>query len=276
MMHRQAQRPVDSAPPHRRCQGSARARCAPRTRARQRSRSGRRHRPAGRSPAAVTASICTASGTQPWHVEDPRAGAAPRRAAGPRSRRRSPGRGQQRQRWHGPPHHGAPGRDCAGFVRSCAVSGAQRSGAGGKCPCAAPGRLWARSGAPAGRTGQAARGWAVMVAASARGAGWAQTGRAPRRVSLRTPTTIRTTARAISQAATISTSGKSATLGGLGRLRGGAWPLVRRQFAAQARKRSLHAVLDSVAGDHAGGAVVALRRGSCSAVGSGVRLSGMV
>ena len=83
----------------------------------------RRHRPAARSPAAGAASICTASGTQPgrassnttaptasrasrsaipqpWHVEDPRAGTAPRRAAGPRSRRRSPGRGQQRQRWH--------------------------------------------------------------------------------------------------------------------------------------------------------------------------------
>ena len=86
-------------------------------------------------------------------------------------------------------------------------------------------------------------------------------GRAPRRVSLRTPTTIRTTARAISQATTISTSGKSATRGGLGRLRGGAWPLVGRQFALQALQRASHAVLDSVAGDHAGGAAVAIRSG---------------
>ena len=58
-----------------------------------------------------------------------------------------------------------------------------------------------------------------------------------------------------------TTGGKSATLGGLGRLRGGAWPLVRRQFALQALQRASHAVLDSVAGDHAGGAAVAIRSG---------------
>ena len=40
----------------------------------------------------------------------------------------------------------------------------------------------------------------------------------------------------------------SATLGGLGRLRGGAWPLVRRQFALQALQRASHAVLDSRSG----------------------------
>ena len=58
--------------------------------------------------------------------------------------------------------HRAPGRNSAGFVRSCAASGSQRSGAGIKgkkgksTPCGAPGRLWARSGPPAGRTGPVA------------------------------------------------------------------------------------------------------------------------
>ena len=93
-----------------------------------------------------------------------------------------------------------------------------------------------------------------MGAASARGAGWAQTG-ARRGGSVRVPTTIN-----VSQA-TSSTSGKSATLGGLGRLRDGAWPLARRQFALQALQRASHAVFDSVAGDHAGGAAVAIGSG---------------
>ena len=66
---------------------------------------------------------------------------------------------------------------------------------------------------------------------------------------------------AVMVATTSSTGGKSATLGGRGRLRGGAWPLVGRQFALQALQRASHAVLDSVAGDHAGGAAVALGRG---------------
>ena len=99
-----------------------------------------------------------------------------------------------------------------------------------------------------------------MGAASARGAGWAQTG-ARRGGSVRVPTRINVTARATTSQATSSTSGKSATLGGLGRLRGGAWPLARRQFALQALQRASHAVFDSVAGDHAGGAAVAIGSG---------------
>ena len=156
---------------------------------------------------------------------------------------------------------GILGTGGAGFVRSCAVSGSQRSGAGGSA-------LLRRTGALVG----ALRGAGGSNRSSCTGVGGhgrrlragrrvGANGRAPRRVSLRTPTTIRTTARAISQATTISTSGKSATLGGLGRLRGGAWPLVRRQFALQALQRASHAVLDSVAGDHAGGAAVAIRSG---------------
>ena len=47
----------------------------------------------------------------------------------------------------------------------------------------------------------------------------------------------------------------------LGRRRGGAWPLVRWQFALQALQRASHAVLDSVAGNHAGGAAVAIGSG---------------
>ena len=252
-MHRQAQRPVDSAPPHRRCQGSAghvaRLEHAPGSVAQRqappscRSVAGSSHR-FGRAASgwAQPADQCRQS--ERMHqtgrrTTGHRAGIAPDSCAPAPSAARS-----------------APGRVVVPLRRTGALVGALR-GAGGsnRSSCTGVGGH--------GRRPRAGR----RVGAN---------GRAPRRVSLRPPTTIRTTARAISQATTISTSGKSATLGGLGRLRGGAWPLVRRQFAAQARKRSLHAVLDSVAGDHAGGAVVALRRGSCSAVGSGVRLSGMV
>ena len=56
-------------------------------------------------------------------------------------------------------------------------------------------------------------------------------------------------------------SAARASSGGLDRLRGDAWPLVGRQFALQALQRASHAVLDSVAGDHAGGAAVAIRSG---------------
>ena len=56
----------------------------------------------------------------------------------------------------GAPHHRAPGRS-AGSVRSCAVSSSQRSGAVRNYPCAAPGRLWARSGPSAGRASPVAR-----------------------------------------------------------------------------------------------------------------------
>ena len=97
------------------------------------------------------------------------------------------------------------GTELPGFVRSCAVSGSQRSGAG-----------------------------VVSALAPHRGACGRAQGRR-REVS--------------------------ATFGGLGRLRGGAWPLVRRQFALQALQRASHAVLDSVAGNHAGGAAVAIGSG---------------
>ena len=253
MMHRQAQRPVDSAPHHRRGQGSA----------------GHvallEHAPGSVAQRQAPPSCRSVAGSS--H----RFGRAASGWAQPADQCR-----QSEDAPDGPPHYGAPGRDCAGFVRSCAVSGSPRSGAGGVVPLRRTGALVGALRGAGGSNRSSCTGVGGHGRRLRAGRRVGANGRAPRRVSLRPPTTIRTTARAISQATTISTSGKSATLGGLGRLRGGAWPLVRRQFAAQARKRSLHAVLDSVAGDHAGGAVVALRRGSCSAVGSGVRLSGMV
>ena len=178
-----------------------------------------------------------------------RAGAGPRPAAGPASLRTvHAAPGQRRPRWHrrarspaapfrarrlrvgaacrpvpaigadapaGPICHRAPGRNCARFVRSCAGSGSPRSRAGGSALTphrGACGRAQGRRRVEqvklhgVGGHGRRLRGRRVGA-----------NGREPRRVSSRIPTTINVTARATtSQASTsTSTSGKSATLGGL-------------------------------------------------------------
>ena len=63
-------------------------------------------------------------------------------------------------------------------------------------------------------------------------------GRAPRRVSLRSPSTIRTTCQGDQPSHHYRYQREvSAMFGGLSRLRSGAWPLVRRQFALQSSAR---------------------------------------